>query len=71
MYDIISLVIGIFFIVFSAIMLNNMDNVEERTVTGRYSSYTIKRSSVKVQLIVLMILGILMVFFNLLLNGFI
>jgi uncharacterized membrane protein len=71
MYDIISLVIGIFFVIFSVIMLNNIDIIKERTVTGRYSSYTFKRSSAKLHLIILMILGILMILFNFLLNGFI
>lgn len=37
MQNIIDLVIGIFFIVFSAIMLNNMAMIKERTITGRYS----------------------------------
>ena len=71
MYDIISLIIGIFFVIFSVIMLNNIDIIKERTVTGRYSSYTFKRSSAKLHLIILMILGILMILFNFLLNGFI
>ena len=52
-------------------MLNNIDIIKERTVTGRYSSYTFKRSSAKLHLIILMILGILMILFNFLLNGFI
>lgn len=68
MYEnIINLVIGIFFIVSSAIVLNNMDIIKERTIAGRYSSYTIKRSNARVLLIILMILGILMVFFSFLL----
>ena len=71
MYDIISLVIGIFFVIFSVIMLNNIDIIKERTVTGRYSSYTFKRSSAKLHLIILMIIGILLILFNILLNGLI